>query len=99
MGASRREPGRRANETLRQVELTRPFYLGIMEVSNEEFRVFDKKHLSGAVGSANLEIDHHPVVRVTWEEAALYYQGVRALYYHDIAYCHWTYEEHNNWWC
>ena len=72
MGASRREPGRRANETLRQVELTRPFYLGIMEVSNEEFRVFDKKHLSGAVGSANLEIDHHPAVRVTWEEAALY---------------------------
>jgi hypothetical protein len=26
MGASRREPGRRANETLREVELVRPFY-------------------------------------------------------------------------
>ena len=72
MGASRREPGRRTNESRREVELTRPFYMGIMEVSNEEFRGFDKKHLSGAVGSANLEIDHHPVVRVTWEEAAQY---------------------------
>jgi formylglycine-generating enzyme required for sulfatase activity len=72
MGASRREPGRRANESLREVELTRPFYLGTMEISNDQFRAFDNKHMSGAVGSANLELDDHPVVRVTWEEAALY---------------------------
>jgi len=72
MGASRREPGRRANETLREVELVRPFYLATEEVSNREFREFSGKHLSGAVETFNLEVDTHPVVRVTWDEAALY---------------------------
>jgi formylglycine-generating enzyme required for sulfatase activity len=72
MGASRREPGRRANETLREVELTRRFYLAIEEVSNLQFREFDPSHRSGAAGRQNLEIDHHPVVRVTWEAAARY---------------------------
>jgi formylglycine-generating enzyme required for sulfatase activity len=72
MGASRREPGRRSNEGLRQVELTRPFYLATRETTNREFRAFKAEHLSGQIGGYNLEIDHHPVVRVTWEEAALY---------------------------
>jgi formylglycine-generating enzyme required for sulfatase activity len=72
MGASRREPGRRANETIREVELTRKFYIATLEVSNREFREFKPQHLSGAVDEYNLEYDHHPAVRVTWEEAALY---------------------------
>jgi len=72
MGASRREPGRRANETLRDVELTRRFYLSVTEVSNHEFREFQGRHVSGQVGGVNLEIDDHPVVRVTWEDAARY---------------------------
>jgi formylglycine-generating enzyme required for sulfatase activity len=72
MGASRREPGRRANETLREVELTRPYYISTLEVSNRDFREFKSGHRSGKVGSHNLEIDHHPVVRITWEEAARY---------------------------
>jgi len=72
MGASRREPGRRANETLHEVELERPFYLATEEVSNREFREFKSKHLSGAVETYNLEVDTHPAVRVTWNEAALY---------------------------
>lgn len=72
MGASRREPGRRANESLREVVLTRPFYLAVREVSNREFREFNDQHRSGAAGRHSLETDHHPVVRVTWEEAARY---------------------------
>jgi formylglycine-generating enzyme required for sulfatase activity len=72
MGASRREPGRRANETLREVELTSPFYLAVREVSNREFREFNAQHRSGSAGRHSLETDHHPVVRVTWEEAARY---------------------------
>jgi len=72
MGASRREPGRRANETIRDVELTRRYYLGIEEVTNRQFREFDPRHRSGSAGGNNLEIDHHPVVRVTWEAAARY---------------------------
>ena len=38
MGASRREPGRRGNETPREVELVRPFYLAVREVTNAQFR-------------------------------------------------------------
>ena len=72
MGASRREPGRRANETIREVELTRRYYLAIEEVTNLQFREFDPSHRSGSAGRHNLEIDHHPVVRVTWEAAARY---------------------------
>jgi formylglycine-generating enzyme required for sulfatase activity len=72
MGASRREPGRRANEVLREVEITRPYYLAVREVSNQEFREFKPSHQSGAFGGQNLEIDHHPAVNLTWEEAARY---------------------------
>jgi formylglycine-generating enzyme required for sulfatase activity len=72
MGASRREPGRRANETLRDVELTRDYYLATTEVTNRQFREFESDHLSGQAGAHNLEIDHHPAVRVTWEQAALF---------------------------
>jgi len=72
MGAARREPGRRANEVLHDVELTRPFYLAVREVTNREFREFRPAHRSGSVGSFNLEIDHHPVVNITWNDAAKY---------------------------
>ena len=37
MGASRREAGRRANETLREVDLPRPFYLATREVTNAQY--------------------------------------------------------------
>ena len=79
MGASRREPGRRANESLRTVELTRSFYLSTMEITNRQFREFRNGHRSGAVSGHNLEIDHHPVVRITWQDAA--------------AYCNWLSEQ------
>jgi formylglycine-generating enzyme required for sulfatase activity len=72
MGASRREPGRRANETFRDVELTRPYYMATREVTNRQFREFKKEHRSGVIREHNLEVDHHPVVRVIWDDAARY---------------------------
>jgi formylglycine-generating enzyme required for sulfatase activity len=72
MGASRREPGRRANETIREVEITRPYYIATREVSNQQFREFKKDHKSSWVKGFSLEIDNHPVVRVRWEDAAAY---------------------------
>jgi len=72
MGASRREPGRGANETLRDVELEKPFYLSQREVSNAEFRLFDPEHNSGTVAGMTLNNEAQPVVRVSWNQAALF---------------------------
>jgi formylglycine-generating enzyme required for sulfatase activity len=72
MGAPRREPGRRANEPLRDVELVRPFYVATREVSNAQFRRFEAQYASGLVGDQSLDIDTQPVVRVTWQQAAGY---------------------------
>ena len=72
MGASRREPGRRANEPLRDVELVRRFYVATREVSNAQFRRFEPGHSSGRVGAESLDVDDQPVVRVSWQQAAAY---------------------------
>ena len=72
MGAPRREPGRRANEPLRDVELARPFYVATREVSNAQFRRFEAQYSSACVGRPDLDIDTQPVVRVTWQQAAGY---------------------------
>jgi formylglycine-generating enzyme required for sulfatase activity len=72
MGASRREPGRRANETIRKVEITRAYYIATKEVSNRQFRDFKEDHKSSWVKGFSLEADHHPAVRVRWEDAAAY---------------------------
>jgi len=70
MGASRREQGRRSNETLRKVKLQRPFYMGVKEVTNGEFREFLPSHSSGYIKQYSFDKDVLPVVEVTWEQAA-----------------------------
>jgi formylglycine-generating enzyme required for sulfatase activity len=72
MGSPRREPGRRANEAQREVELKRGFYIGENEVTNGQFRRFKPEHRSGIVGPHTLDLDNQPVVGITWDEAALY---------------------------
>lgn len=72
MGSSRREEGRRSNETLREVELSRAFYLGVHEVTNAEFRAVRADHSSGEFNGHSLDGDDQPVVRVTWDEVAQY---------------------------
>ncbi|MGB5198732.1 MAG: PEGA domain-containing protein [Sedimenticolaceae bacterium] len=72
MGASRREAGRRANESSRLVKLTRPFYLASTEVTNAEFRKFRSAHSSGFAEGVSLNGDRQPVVNVSWEDAARY---------------------------
>ena len=81
MGASRREPGRRANETLRDVEMTRLFYLSTHEVSNAQFRQFAAGHDSGKFVEQDLNADDMPVSSVGWHDAA--------------AYCNWLSEKEN----
>ncbi|MDJ0956631.1 MAG: PEGA domain-containing protein [Arenicellales bacterium] len=72
MGASRREQGRRANENLRRVELSRPYYLGVKEVTNAEFRRFKSAHSSGSAYGRSLDLDNQPVVNVSWGDAVAY---------------------------
>ncbi len=72
MGSSRREQGRLSNETLRKVRLKRPFYMGLREVTNRQFRQFKAAHRTGAFGGRDLDGDNLPVARVTWQEAALF---------------------------
>ncbi|GMG87175.1 PEGA domain-containing protein [Biformimicrobium ophioploci] len=72
MGASRREQGRRANEALRNIALDRPFYIGVTEVTNREFRRFKRMHTSSHIQGVSLDNDPYPVVRISWNDAALY---------------------------
>jgi formylglycine-generating enzyme required for sulfatase activity len=72
MGASRREAGRRPNENLRDIQLERPFYLSYNEVTNAEFRLFNEEHSSGILQGLSLNNEAQPVVRVSWNQAALY---------------------------
>lgn len=44
MGAARDEAGQRANEFLRQISLSRPFYAGVTEVTNRAFQQFITSH-------------------------------------------------------
>jgi formylglycine-generating enzyme required for sulfatase activity len=72
LGASRRDPGQRANEILREVDLVRPYYLGATEVTNAQFQKYRPKHQSGRFGALTLDVPSHPVVNVRWEDAAGY---------------------------
>ena len=72
MGASRREAGRQANEVLRNVQLTKPFYMSLHEVTNAQYAVFDPEHSSGIVEGRTLSNPGQPVVRITWDDAARY---------------------------
>ncbi len=72
MGASRAEMGRRANEVIVPVTVTRPFLVGIHEITNREFAEFKPNHDSGADVHPSLAADNNPVANVTWAEAVQY---------------------------
>ncbi|AOS96977.1 Serine/threonine-protein kinase pkn1 [Microbulbifer aggregans] len=72
MGSSRREQGRRANEVMRQVALNRPFYLGTTEVTNREYRRYQRMHSSSHVNGVSLDNDNLPVVNISWADAAMF---------------------------
>ena len=71
MGAPRQEVGRRANEVLRKVKITRPFYLAAKEVTNDQYWQY-KQHSSRHAGGKTLDRPKQPVVSISWEQAALY---------------------------
>ncbi|MEM9313852.1 MAG: PEGA domain-containing protein [Pseudomonadota bacterium] len=70
MGASRRDPGRRANEVLHPVRLQRAFYIADREVTNEQFRTFEPTHNSGQIEGNSLNREQQPAVGLSWQQAA-----------------------------
>lgn len=72
MGASRSQQGRRANEVLVPVTITKPFYIGTKEVTNTEFLRFRSDHDSGGDIHASLAGNNNPVANVSWDDAVEY---------------------------
>lgn len=72
MGSSRREQGRRANEILRHIFLTKPFYIGVTEVTNQEYRRFKPSHSSSHANGISLDNNNLPAVNISWNDAALF---------------------------
>jgi len=70
MGASRRDPGRRANEVEHPVELRRAFYIASTETTNAQFRQYEASHDSGLIESCSLDRDQQPVAGISWQQAA-----------------------------
>lgn len=79
LGASRREPGRRANEPIREVTLSRLYYLARHEVTNEAYKAFSAAHDSGNYEDQALDKDAQPVVSVSWIDA--------------VRFCNWLSEQ------
>jgi formylglycine-generating enzyme required for sulfatase activity len=70
MGSERREQGRRPNEGFRNVTLQRPYYIGVLAVTNGDFRRFRAAHASGFIGGQSIDLDGQPVTKVSWDDAA-----------------------------
>jgi len=72
MGASRAEVGRRANEVILPVTVTRPFLISVHEVTNKEFAEYKANHDSGTSIHPSLGADGNPVANVSWSDAVQY---------------------------
>jgi formylglycine-generating enzyme required for sulfatase activity len=72
MGASRAEVGRRANEVIVPVTITRAFLISVREVTNKEFAEFRANHDSGAAVHPSLAADNNPAANVSWADAVQY---------------------------
>jgi formylglycine-generating enzyme required for sulfatase activity/serine/threonine protein kinase len=72
MGSPEDEPGRQADESPRhEVTITKPFYLGIHEVTQKQFAEVMGKNPS-TFNKANGGGSEHPVETVSWEDAVAF---------------------------
>lgn len=72
VGTSRREQGRRSNEVIVPMRITRPYSISTKEVTNREFRRFRGTHDSRGDIHPSLAGDLNPVVNVSWNDAVEY---------------------------
>ena len=94
MGSSRSEQGRRANEVVVPVTLTKPYLIGVREVTNSEFAKFRQGHDSGSDIHASMAGGNNPVANVSWSDAVEYCnwlstrQGLKPAY--EEKFGEWT---------
>jgi uncharacterized protein (TIGR02996 family) len=76
MGSPEDEPGRWESERLREVELTRAFWLGVFPVTQGEYRKVRKNNAAAfrprgrrVAAARGHETDRFPVERVSWHQA------------------------------
>ena len=72
LGASRAENGRRANEVIRPVTISTPFFISAHEITNKQFAAFRKNHDPGSNVHVALAADDNPVANVSWSDAVEY---------------------------
>jgi formylglycine-generating enzyme required for sulfatase activity len=66
MGSPETEEGRFPDEVLHPVEISRPFFMGVFEVTQDEYTAVTGKNPS------RFREGRHPVDRVSWREAAAF---------------------------
>ena len=82
MGLPENYPDRQFNETEVRMRIRQPFYIGLLEVSNREYKLFKSDHDSGIVKGVSLQSGDRPVVNVSWKDAVEYcnwLSGVQGL--------------------
>jgi formylglycine-generating enzyme required for sulfatase activity len=72
MGSPPSEPDRRGGETQHRVRISKPFYLGVYEVTQGQY-----EKLMGA-NPSYFKGDNNPVEQVTWKDAALFFRELSA---------------------
>jgi uncharacterized protein (TIGR02996 family) len=83
LGSPPGEPMRGDDEDVRVAEITRPFYLGVFPVTQEEFRLVTRRRPSyyrsggaGAEAVAGLDTSRFPVESVSWEGAVAFCEAL-----------------------
>ena len=73
MGSPATESDRRDNETQHRVSITKPFYMGVTEVTQEQYQKVMGTNPSGFQGPQN------PIERVTWADAVEFCRKLSAM--------------------
>jgi formylglycine-generating enzyme required for sulfatase activity len=86
MGSPRDEANRSDNEEQHEVEISRPFYLGVYEVTQAQYEAVmgsNPSHFSATGGGKDkvkgLDTSQFPVERVSWKEAVEFCEKLSAL--------------------
>ncbi|MCY2987641.1 MAG: formylglycine-generating enzyme family protein [Planctomycetota bacterium] len=79
MGSPESEAKREGNETQHQVRITRPFYLGVYEVTQEEYERVIGKNPSIFRSGSGQDTSRFPVESISWDDAVEFCRELSSL--------------------